>query len=126
MGLFHHESEESKAYNEVLRLSRSLILGSPLLIMFFQFTEGGHKAKLSHELLAGAASFYAAKKYEEHVAKNGKPPSHALAKELLAGFAGAFIDKQIETRGRDWFDEKKAKHDAKKNAERALEEANHY
>jgi len=33
--------------------------------------------------LGGAAAFYAAKKYEEHVAENGQPPSHALAKELL-------------------------------------------
>lgn len=42
-----------------------------------------HKSEISHELIAGAASFYAAKKYEEHVAENGPPPNHALAKELL-------------------------------------------
>ena len=47
----------------------------------FQVTK--HKAELSHELLAGAASFYAARKYEEHVAQNGPPPNHAVAKELL-------------------------------------------
>jgi hypothetical protein len=42
-----------------------------------------HESKISHELIAGAASFYAAKKYEEHVAENGPPPTHAAAKELL-------------------------------------------
>ena len=52
----------------------------------FQHTndsDAPHKAKLSHEGLTAAASFYAAKKYEDHVAQNGKPPSHALAKELV-------------------------------------------
>jgi hypothetical protein len=37
--------------------------------------------------------------YEEHCeAVNGKPDSHAKAKELVAGFAGAFIDRMIETK----------------------------
>src|SRR5262245_22321517 len=33
------------------------------------------------------------------VAANGHPDSHAMAKELLAGFAGAFIDREVETKG---------------------------
>lgn len=41
----------------------------------------------------------AAKAYEEHKAKNGQPESHAKAKELLAGFAGAFIDREFESKG---------------------------
>jgi hypothetical protein len=41
----------------------------------------------------------AAKAYEDHVAKNGQPDSHAKAKEIIAGFAGAFIDREFETRG---------------------------
>jgi hypothetical protein len=58
----------------------------------------------------------AAKAYEDHQAKNGKPDSHAMAKELLsvchslcgvltddftcsAGFAGAFIDREVESKG---------------------------
>jgi hypothetical protein len=41
----------------------------------------------------------AAKAYEQHCAKNGQPASHAEAKEILAGFAGAFIDREFETRG---------------------------
>lgn len=39
------------------------------------------------------------KAYEDHVAKNGQPDNHAKAKELLAGFAGAFIDREVETKG---------------------------
>jgi hypothetical protein len=34
-----------------------------------------HKAKLSHELIGGAAGFEAMKAYEQHCAKNGQPPS---------------------------------------------------
>ena len=32
---------------------------------------------------AGAASYEAAKAYENHVAENGEPESHARAKEIL-------------------------------------------
>jgi hypothetical protein len=42
-----------------------------------------HKAALSHELIGGAAAYEAAKAYEDHVAANGKPDSHAKAKEIL-------------------------------------------
>lgn len=41
----------------------------------------------------------AAREYEKHCEANGKPASHAEAKELLAGFAGAFVDREFETRG---------------------------
>jgi hypothetical protein len=78
-----------------------------------------HKAKLSHELIGGAAGFEAMKAYEQHCAKNGQPPSvsacvmrvaalhllvltvsqHAMAKELLAGFAAAEVDRLFETKG---------------------------
>lgn len=39
------------------------------------------------------------KAYEKHVAKNGKPSSHSEAKEIVAGLAGAFIDREVESRG---------------------------
>ena len=39
------------------------------------------------------------KAYENHVAKNGQPDSHARAKEIAAGLAGAFVDREVETRG---------------------------
>ncbi len=41
----------------------------------------------------------AAKAYEKHVEKNGKPDNHEKAKEIMAGFAGAFIDRMVETKG---------------------------
>lgn len=40
----------------------------------------------------------------------GKPVSHAFAKEVLAGFAGAEVDKLAETKGMDEYDRERAKH----------------
>ncbi|TFY70169.1 hypothetical protein EVG20_g2837 [Dentipellis fragilis] len=90
MGWFDNDSDESAAYNQV--------------------NDAPHKAELSHELIAGAASYEAAKAYERHVEQNGKPDSHAKAKEILAGFAGAFVDRLVETKGLDFVDKEKAKH----------------
>lgn len=42
----------------------------------------------------------------------GPPDSHAKAKEFMAGFAGAFIDRAIETSGLDFLDREKVKFDA--------------
>ncbi|KAJ7650285.1 hypothetical protein FB45DRAFT_887486 [Roridomyces roridus] len=92
MGFFSNDSSQADAYNQ--------LQSSP------------HKSEMSHELLAGAASFFAARELEKHMAANGKPTSHAETKALLAGFAGAFIDKEVETRGLDFIDKEKAKHDA--------------
>ncbi|KAJ6474044.1 putative phosphoglycerate mutase family protein [Mycena vitilis] len=82
-----------------------------------------HKAALSHELIAAAASYEAAKAYEKHCAENngGKPEPHAKAKELLAGFAGAFIDRMVETKGLDTIDKEKAKYEAKKKHDADIE-----
>lgn len=67
--------------------------------------------------MLGAASFEAMRAYEKHEEQNGKPESHEMAKELLAGrlyiikektsnnrtgFAGAESDKLMETKGLDW------------------------
>ncbi|EIW79547.1 hypothetical protein CONPUDRAFT_58566 [Coniophora puteana RWD-64-598 SS2] len=82
MGFFSHDSEQAQAYDQVVNAP--------------------HKAALSHELIAAAASYEAAKAYEKHVAENGQPPSHAKAKELFAGFAGAFLDRLVETKGMDY------------------------
>ncbi|KAJ3324245.1 hypothetical protein HDV06_000284 [Boothiomyces sp. JEL0866] len=70
--------------------------------------EPHHKAKFTHELVAGAAAFEAARKYEQYEAAQGKPQSHALAKEIFAGFLGAEVDKLVETKGMDWIDKKQA------------------
>ncbi|KIJ37199.1 hypothetical protein M422DRAFT_781888 [Sphaerobolus stellatus SS14] len=83
--------------------------------------EPGHKAHISHELIAAAASYEAAKAYEQHVSANGKPDSHAQAKEIMAGLAGAFIDRLAETKGEDFYDKEKAKHAAKKHAHENFE-----
>ncbi|KAJ7773260.1 hypothetical protein B0H16DRAFT_143319 [Mycena metata] len=97
MGFFGGDSSEAQAYD--------------------QFSSGNvHKSDISHELLAGAASFAAAREYEKHCEKNGKPASHAEAKELLSAFAGAFIDKEVESHGLDFVDKEKAKYDAHKRA----------
>ncbi|KAG8681933.1 hypothetical protein FRC09_017135 [Ceratobasidium sp. 395] len=99
---FGHGSDQAEAYNQVI--------------------QNPHEASLSHELIAGAASFEAAKAYEEHVSRNGKPDSHAKAKEFIAGAIGAFIDREVETRGMDAFDKEKAKHHAREQANERLAE----
>ena len=42
----------------------------------------------------------------------GKPQSHQEAKELLAGFAGAFADREIEPRMENAYDRRKIQNDA--------------
>lgn len=49
--------------------------------------------------------------------QTGKPVSHQFAKELLAGFAGGEVDRLAETKGADYIDREKAKHQAKRQAE---------
>ncbi|TID22683.1 putative phosphoglycerate mutase family protein [Venturia nashicola] len=99
MGWFSDDSNQAQAYDQV---------------------KSDNQASLSHELIAGAASYEAMKAYEKHVAENGEPPSHEKAKELLAAFTGAFIDREVETRGMDQFDTEKAKHAARQQAEQGL------
>ena len=63
--LFGDDSRHEEAFAEVINVKE------------------GHKAKLSHELIASAAAYEAAKAYQEHQARHGKPPSHQKAKEIL-------------------------------------------
>ncbi|KAH7413889.1 hypothetical protein DE146DRAFT_750078 [Phaeosphaeria sp. MPI-PUGE-AT-0046c] len=83
-----------------------------------------HKASLGHEVLAGGAAFAGFKAFEDHQRAEGKPVSHQFAKELLAGFAGAEVDRLAETKGEDWFDREKTKRHAEKQAEQMYDE--HY
>lgn len=106
MGWFHHESDEAQAYNEV--------------------TSAPHKAALSHELIAAAASYEAAKAYEKHVEKQGKPANHKHAVELVAALTGGFVDHIVESKGLDAVDKAKAKHAAKEKAEAALADSGDY
>jgi hypothetical protein len=80
-----------------------------------QYTEH-HKASLTHEVLGGAAGFFAMRAYEDHQRKLGHPVQHAFAKEILAAIAAAEVDKLVETRGMDWIDREKAKRHATQQA----------
>lgn len=42
----------------------------------------------------------------------GQPATHQEAKELLAGFAGAFADREIEPRMENAYDRRKIQNDA--------------
>ncbi|KAK9914976.1 hypothetical protein WJX75_003248 [Coccomyxa subellipsoidea] len=77
-----------------------------------------HKGKFSHEALGGAAAFAAMRAYEKHQGKEGKPPNHQLAKEMLAGLAGGEADKLAETKGLNEMDAMHAKNHARQEAER--------
>lgn len=83
-----------------------------------------HEGKFSHEVIAGAASFAAIKHYEDTQRRQGKPVSHAFAKELLGGIVGGEVDKLFETKGLDYLDREKAKHHAREIAENSYDQ--HY
>ncbi|KAF4990506.1 hypothetical protein FGRMN_8437 [Fusarium graminum] len=102
MGWFDDDSHPAQAYDEV--------------------TNRPHEAKWSHELIGGAAAYEAAKAYEEHSARNGEPDSHAKAKEFLAGAIGAFVDREVETRGLDFIDKEEAKRHGRQHAEEQLQQ----
>jgi hypothetical protein len=51
---------------------------------------------LIHVLIIGAAAFAAMRAYEKHQ-KEGKPPNHQLAKEMLAGLAGGEVSCRLHT-----------------------------
>ncbi|KAI5480706.1 hypothetical protein MNV49_007633 [Pseudohyphozyma bogoriensis] len=87
-----------------------------------QVRSGEHKSSWTHELIAGAAAFEAAKAYEKHEEANGKVENHQFAKELFAGFVGAETDKLVETHGLDFIDREKAKHQAKQHGFNAVPE----
>jgi hypothetical protein len=50
----------------------------------------------------------------------GEPDSHAKAKEFLAGAIGAFVDREVETRGLDFIDKEEAKRHGERHAEEQL------
>jgi hypothetical protein len=85
-----------------------------------------HESSVTHEVIAGAAAYEAAKAYENHVAQNGRPDSHAKAKEVMAGFAGAFVDKEFETHGLDFIDKEKAKYQANQYCNQAVDQYGGY
>jgi len=78
--------------------------------------------KLSHELLGGAAAFEAMHLFENQQREKGEAVNHGFAKEMIAAIAGAEVDKLAETKGMDFVDRERAKHHAKKNAEKLYDE----
>ncbi|KAI9682551.1 MAG: hypothetical protein M1829_000344 [Trizodia sp. TS-e1964] len=76
-----------------------------------------HEAHKSHELVAGAAAFEGFRLFEQHQESEGKPVSHAFAKEMLAGFAAAEVDKLAETKGLDAYDRREAHKKARENTD---------
>lgn len=50
--------------------------------------------------------------FEDRQRKNGQPVSHQFAKEAIAAFAGAEVDRLAETKGADFIDRERAKRDA--------------
>ncbi|ODQ79612.1 hypothetical protein BABINDRAFT_161996 [Babjeviella inositovora NRRL Y-12698] len=83
-----------------------------------------HEGKFSHELVAGAASFEAAKLFEDRQRREGKPVSHAFAKEALSAFAGAEVDKLFESKGLDYLDRDQVKNQARDFAQQGYDQ--HY
>jgi hypothetical protein len=57
MGWFDGDSNESQAYNEVRLTCPSIKLRALLTFFQYQNTPDEHKAKISHELIGGAAAF---------------------------------------------------------------------
>ncbi|KAG8715881.1 hypothetical protein FRC11_013751 [Ceratobasidium sp. 423] len=76
MGWFDNDSNRAQAYTQYNNAAADL---------------RPHQADWAHELIAGPAAFEAAKAYEDHAEKNGHPPSHAKAKEILGL---DFIDRE--------------------------------
>ncbi|KFZ16698.1 hypothetical protein V502_04959 [Pseudogymnoascus sp. VKM F-4520 (FW-2644)] len=99
-----------------------------------------NEAKFSHEAIAGAAAFAGFKgmiwlqrqppdkadheAFEDKQRNEGKPVSHQFAKELLAGLAGAEVDRLAETKGMDFYDKERAHHQAKEKSNELYEQ--HY
>ncbi|KAF8343487.1 hypothetical protein F5887DRAFT_328499 [Amanita rubescens] len=92
MGKFDHNDDHHNDYKSV--------------------SDAQHKAKLSHQVIAGAAAYEAAKAYNDHCEKNGNPNNHAKAMEIFAGLSGVIIDRLVETKGLDYLDKKKAQKEA--------------
>lgn len=89
-------------------------------------------AKFSHELISGAAAFEGMKLFEDHQRRQSspdggpsKPVSHAFAKELLAGFVGAEVDKLAETKGEEAWEDRggggRRREETKERAQRGAE-----
>lgn len=73
--------------------------------------------EITHELLAGAAGFEAMRMYEHHRESEGVTEHHELAKEMLAGFATAEVDKHFENGYYGHLDREQAARQAQQQAQ---------
>jgi Protein of unknown function (DUF3759) len=52
----------------------------------------------------------------------GQPGSHDEAKKIMAGFAGAFVDREVEPRAENAFDRERVQRDALQQAQPMLDQ----
>ncbi|KIS68717.1 uncharacterized protein UMAG_03284 [Mycosarcoma maydis] len=81
-----------------------------------------HESKFSHEAVGFGAGFVAMREYEKRQEAKGEHPKHEMAKEILAGIAGAEVDKLFETKGLDFLDREQAKRHARQQAEQLYDQ----
>ncbi|KAF9258574.1 hypothetical protein L218DRAFT_876889 [Marasmius fiardii PR-910] len=91
MWFFGDDSDEAKAYKQVIHAQP--------------------EDRLSLELIVAAASYKAVKTYEEYFYRNDQPESHDKVAERLVLMTDEFIEWLCETRGSDYIDVARAKHD---------------
>jgi hypothetical protein len=81
------------------------------------YDDGRPRHEITHELIAGAAGFEAMRMWEHHREREGYPEHHELAKELLAGFVTAEVDKHFERGHYGHLDRERAQFDARQQAD---------
>jgi len=81
-----------------------------------------HQSSFTHEAVGSAAAFEAMHLFENQQRKEGKTVSHGVAKELLAAAAGFEVDRLVETKGLDFVDRERAKHQAKEQAKQLYDQ----
>ncbi|KAF8547733.1 hypothetical protein OG21DRAFT_1517092 [Imleria badia] len=91
-----------------------------------QVINAPHKAKLSHELIAAAASYEAMEAWNQHKERNGEQVDYATMKQFLAAAAGAFIDRMIETKGLGEIDRHRARQHAEEYHDNFVDQRRNY
>ncbi|KAL7423646.1 hypothetical protein Q5752_001227 [Cryptotrichosporon argae] len=92
------------------------------------------KSHFTHEAVAAAAAYEAFKAFENHESVKGDTkPTHARAKEIIAGLASGYAVKLIEEKGLPFSSQSdkeafvaRAQQQAARDAKRGLRESGHY
>ncbi|EMG45829.1 hypothetical protein SBY92_002262 [Candida maltosa Xu316] len=79
-------------------------------------------SNLTHEAVAGAASFAATKLFEDRQRKKGIPVSHSTAKKALSALAGSEVDKLFETKGLSHLNKEQTKNEAIEKVKQGYDE----